>query len=194
MTTITRWPPITSVTFLPPYTTPYWDPDYYTNGTIVTVTQALTRTRYATVTTDAVTSTSVICDNPSTVITSTYFTITRTAATTTFQPTGCDSISTTLSETPPASAALRRSDVRLRDTEHAGNDIRRQAEEPVGTRTVIFTTTGVLTNGTTATVTRTGIVETYTQTLTTIVMVGETITATATRYLSDCSSAVETSV
>jgi hypothetical protein len=191
MTTITRWLPITSVTFLPPYTTPYWDPDYYTNGTIVTVTQPLTRTSYVTVSTDAVTSTSVICDNPSTVITSTYFTITRTATTTTVQSTGCDSISespTTLTEAPATSAALRWRDVRLRDAQHARSDIRRQAEEPVGRQTVIFTTTGVLTNGTTATVTQTAIVETYTQTFTTVVMVGETITATATRYLSECSA------
>ena len=198
MTTITRWLPLTSVTFLPPYTTPYWNPDYYTNGTIVTVNEPLTRTSYVTISTDAVTSTSVICDNPSTVITSTYFTITRTAATTTVQPTECDSISespTTPTEPPTASGTLRRRDVRLRGTEqHAGRDIRRQAEEPVGTRTVIFTTTGVLTNGTTATVTQTAIVETYTQTLTTIVMVGKTISATATKYLSECSStAAETS-
>ncbi|KAH6640168.1 hypothetical protein F5144DRAFT_87564 [Chaetomium tenue] len=196
MATTTRWLPQTSVTLLPSFTTPYWDPDYYTDGTIVTVTEPLSRTSYVTVTTDAVTSTSVICDNPSTVITSTYFTITRTGATTTVQPTSCDSASeppTTPTETPAAPAGLRRRDIRLNHAGVAGGDVRRRAEEPVGTRTVLFTTTGVLTNGTTATVTLTGIAETYTQTLTTIVMVGKTISATATKYLSECSSAVATS-
>ncbi|KAK3291163.1 uncharacterized protein B0H64DRAFT_436034 [Chaetomium fimeti] len=196
MTSTTRWLPLPNVTFVPPYTTPYWDPDYYTNGSIITVAEPLTRTSVVTTSTDVVTSISIICDNPTTVVTSTYFTVTSTEQTTTVQPTGCGSSSEsptapadtpTPTDTPAASPALRRKHDVLRDVQ-AGGEIRRQVEEPVGTKTVTFITTGVLSDGATVTVTRTGIVETYTRTVTTIVMVGKTITATATQSLSECSS------
>ncbi|KXX77653.1 hypothetical protein MMYC01_205972 [Madurella mycetomatis] len=88
---------------------------------------------------------------------------------------------------PPPPPLLPRRAKAVEDVQDTVAPALGQGEAPVGSHTVTYITTGLLSNGTTATITRTGIVETYTQTLTTVVMVGATVTATATRHVSVCS-------
>jgi hypothetical protein len=164
------------------------DPGYYTNGTIVTVSEPTAGTTWVTISTDVWVTTSIICNNPTTRRTSTYYTFTTTMYK---QPTGCgsssDSAATPTATPTPSPMLLRWENAAVKDVQHGPGNVRRQADSPVETRTVLYSTTGMLTNGTIATLTWTGIVETYTQTFTTVYMVGATVTATATRHVSGCS-------
>jgi hypothetical protein len=165
------------------------DPGYYTNGTIVTVSEPTSRTTWVTISTDLWVATSVICNNPTTRTTSTYYTFTTTIYK---EPTGCGSSSdsaATPTATPAPSPMLPRwENAAVKDLQPALGNVRRQAVSPVETRTVFYSTTGMLTNGTIATLTWTGIVETFTQTFTTVSMVGATVTTTTTtRPVRGCS-------
>ncbi|KAK4033598.1 hypothetical protein C8A01DRAFT_19468 [Parachaetomium inaequale] len=201
MTSTIRWLPGPDMTFVRTTSMPWYDEGHFTpgQGTILTFSEPTAQTTWVTTSTDLLVATTVICNNPRTVTTQTYFTVTQTLATTmVHRPrTDCSSSSPDSLATPIATPAastmlLRRRNAAPKGMQHAPGNVRKQAETPVGTRTVTYTTTGLLSNGTIATITRTGIVETFTQTLTTIVMVGETITATATSYVSDCSVAAAT--
>jgi hypothetical protein len=195
MASTVRWLPGPDVTFVRTRTMAWYDEGHFTSGqgTILTFTTPTAQTSWVTISTDLLVATSVVCNNPRTVITQTYYTVTKTLATTTVHRprTDCSSSSTTPTTTPAVESTMlrRRREAAPKGVQHVHGNVRKQAETgiPVGSRTVMHTTTGLLSNGTIATIIRTGFWESFTSTFTTIAMVGETITTTATSYVSDCS-------
>lgn len=215
-TSVTRWPPVPRVTLAAKrWTLVPRDPasPQFDKRTLVTTREPLTRTVVKTFTTDIVTITSIVCDNPSVNVVSTYYTMTLTASTSTEFRQRSDCSSSALPTAPPpeptshlvsgartqaeatraldASVPVARRGSRGRRARNAAGKVRRQDETqptrtPVESHTITRITTANV-NGTMATLTLTGVVETYIQTFTTIQMVGHTVTATATSYVSVCS-------
>lgn len=201
LTSTTRWLAGPSVTFVRPSTTKEEDnlKSLFTDGTtLITFPIPTAQTTWVITSTDTVVETTVICNNPTTRITETYFTLTRTVATeTVYWPrTDCSSGSPTQPTPTPTPAQRRKAPPRPpADRDAAGLPAARQRAEPkeessrtpVAAHTITVTSSGLLSNGSSATITRTGVVETHVQTFTTMTMVGATMTKTATRHVSVCS-------
>jgi hypothetical protein len=213
MTSVTRWATIPGVTLTyEPYTA---DWDRFTTGTIVTTPEPLWSSTQVTVTTDTAIETEVVCDNPGTRTTSTYYTVTMTPSTSTVYRQRADCSSSSIqppAATPTAPPVLAGRGSLHEDAQEgrvktmivaepvlvvrqgsylqdSGVKLPRQAPPvitPVEVQTITYTT-AVLLNGTVTTLTGTAVVDVYTRTFTTIAMVGHTVTATATIYSSVCS-------
>lgn len=213
MTTTTRWSTIPGVSFPYSYsaqpttrTTAWLDPVRFSDTTILTRSAPMSRTVTETFSTDTMTYTTEICDNPSEQTIQIYFTRTiyvstseifslRTNCPTTTSSSKplttstslCTATYTTTTPSPlgsasPSSIVLigpAASELAALSLDKRQMPTGLPVRTPIETHPVTVTTTGVF-NGTTATFTRTGVAETYLLTFTTVQMMGSTVTGTDT--------------